>query len=161
MDIRILSVMISASVGIFVAVLNHFIISPIKEKRNRKREQLKNLYAPLYSLICLRIFLVKDLSLSSKKLQLGNVKGIDYHSRSYMEQFILDRSGYCLTELTNAWINYSSQFGNFKKEYTEELVVATVKGYNQLKKELKMSYNKEELRTGIPDVINEYRMVME
>lgn len=159
-DTVILSAIISATVAIFIAVLNHFVITPIKEKKQRKSEQLKVLYAPLYSLICLRILMVKKISLSERKLMLGNMGDNEYQKKEHMEKMIMDRSGYCFNDLMDAWITYASQFASFKKEHTEQLVISVVKGYNQLRKELKLSYSKEELKTGIPEVIKEYRDIM-
>ncbi|WP_335871951.1 hypothetical protein [Bacillus sp. 2205SS5-2] len=157
MDIRIVSVLISASVALFIAVLNHFIITPYKESRNRKREQLKNLYAPLYGIINVRIKMVKEFSLRSKKLMLGSTEGIEYQSRENMEKFILEKAGYASNELLDAWIEYSSQLTGIEAENTERLVITVVKEYNQLKKKLNLPYNAEELRTGIPESIKEYR----
>jgi len=159
-DTVILSAIISATVAIFIAVLNHFVITPIKEKKQRKSEQLKVLYAPLYSLICLRILMVKKISLSERKLMLGNMGDNEYQKKEHMEKMIMDRSGYCFNDLMDAWITYASRFASFKKEHTEQLVISVVKGYNQLRKELKLSYSKEELKTGIPEVIKEYRDIM-
>jgi hypothetical protein len=160
MDIRLVSVLISATVAVLIAVLNHFIITPYKEKRSRKREQLKNLYAPLYGIINVRTKLVIEQSMRAKKLMLGNVGDIEYQSREYMEKFFLDKAGYSSNELLEAWIEYSSQIVGYKKETTEQLVITIVKEYNQLKKELNMPYNENELRTGIPESIKEYRDVI-
>jgi hypothetical protein len=157
MDIKLLSVLISGSVALFIAVLNHFIITPYRESNNRKREQLKNLYAPLYGIINVRTKLVIDISLKSKKLMLGNDADTKYQTREYMENFILDNAGYASNELLDAWIEYSSQLVGFNKEKTERLVITTVKEYNLLKKKLHLPYNKDELRTGIPESIKEYR----
>lgn len=159
-DTPILSAIISATIALFVAVLNHFIVTPIKEKKERKRDQLTILYAPLYSLICLRLSIPKEHSLSRRKLMLGDIGDIEYQKREYMEKLIMDRSGYCFNDLMEAWVNYASQLGDFDKKNTEELVVSVVKGYNQLRKELKLPYDKEELNTGIPGVIKEYREFM-
>jgi hypothetical protein len=160
MDIKLVSVFISASVALFIAVLNHFIITPYKERRNRKREQLKNLYAPLYGIINVRSKLVIELSMKSKKLMLGNADNMEYQSREHMEKFILDKAGYASNELLDAWIEYSSQLVGFKKETTERLVFTVVKEYNQLKKDLNLPYNEEELRSGIPESIKEYREII-
>lgn len=77
-----------------------------------------------------------------------------------MEKFFLDKAGYSSNELLEAWIEYSSQIVGYKKETTEQLVITIVKEYNQLKKELNMPYNENELRTGIPESIKEYRDVI-
>ncbi|WP_117161456.1 hypothetical protein [Paraliobacillus sp. X-1268] len=156
MDFKIISILISASVALFIAVLNHFVVTPVKESRNRKREQLKTLYAPMYSLICIRISLVKEFSLSSKKLLLGSVDK-EYQSREYMETFFLNHSGYSSNELIDAWVNYAAQFADYEKENTENFVVTLVKEYNLLKKKLGLPYDKDELKTGIPECIKEYR----
>ncbi|MCR1833147.1 hypothetical protein NSA56_01885 [Oceanobacillus caeni] len=160
MNTALLSTIISASVAIFIAVLNHFIITPIKERKKRKEDQLKVLYSPLYSLICLRATIGKNISLTHGKLALGSLGHIEYQKQEYMEQMIMDRSGYCLDDLMDAWVNYSSKLPPYKAEYAEALVIAVVKGYNKLRKELRMAYNREELETGIPEVIEEYRTIM-
>ncbi|WP_163581125.1 hypothetical protein [Gracilibacillus saliphilus] len=161
MDIRIWSVIISAGVALFIAVLNHFIVTPWKERRRRLREQYSNLYAPAYALICASIKIAKRKSLLHKSLSLGSKSLNGYQSLSNMEQFIHERSGYANDNLINAWVNYSSQLEEPKKEYTEDLVISIVKGYNQLKKQLGMKHDKEELKTGIPDCIKEYREFMD
>ena len=152
---------ISASVAILVAILNHFVITPYKEKKKRKREQLKNLYAPLYGIINVRTKLVIDLSMRKKKLMLGNIDDTHYQTREFMETFILNNAGYSSNELLDVWIEYCVQFGNYEKEKTEQLVMTVVIEYNQLKKDLNLPYNKEELITGIPESIKEYRELLE
>jgi hypothetical protein len=156
-DIKLLSVLISASVALLIAVLNHFIITPYKENQSRKREQLKNLYAPLYGIINVRTKLVIEDSMKAKKLMLGNVAGSTYQTREYMEKFILDKAGYASDELLEIWINYTSGIVGYNKVSTERLVITVVKEYNQLKRKLNLTYNKEELKTGIPESIKEYR----
>ncbi|MGR9632823.1 hypothetical protein ACU82A_00790 [Bacillus cereus] len=46
-----------------------------------------------------------------------------------------------------------------KKGVSQNLVELTVKDYNQLRRELGMEYNEDELNTGIPDVIKEFREI--
>ncbi|MFB7120698.1 hypothetical protein ACWOMK_25705 [Bacillus thuringiensis] len=45
------------------------------------------------------------------------------------------------------------------REVTFKLVTTIVKEYNQLKKELKMEYNEDELKIGIPEIIKEFREI--
>ncbi|CAH0120428.1 hypothetical protein PAE9249_02947 [Paenibacillus sp. CECT 9249] len=156
MDIRILSVIISATVAILIAVSNHFLVEPFKEKRKWKKQQLSNLYSPLYALISARIYLVKDLCIQRKKIMLGSVDPSLILSKDYTHEFILKNAGYGSKVFIEAWSNYVGSFLP-KNEVTLEFVTTLVKDYNKLKKELGQEYNVEELKTGIPEVIKELR----
>ncbi|MYL34972.1 hypothetical protein GLW05_15415 [Pontibacillus yanchengensis] len=158
MEIKFLTAIISALVAVFIAVLNHFIVTPYKEAKERKRNRLKSLYAPLYGLINVRTYIIKEFIISKKKLMLGGVDTAEYYSKEYMETFILENSGYASNKLLNAWIEYVTQdIGDYEEERTKNLVITTVKEYNQLKKDLKYPYNQKELETGIPECIKEVR----
>ncbi|WP_406944500.1 hypothetical protein ACJA3J_15110 [Halobacillus sp. SY10] len=159
MDYKLLSIIISASVAIFIAVLNHFIITPIKDKRNRQREQLKNLYAPLYNLLSYNILILKDASIRQKEILLGYVQSDknNYKSKDYLEEFMLQRAGYCSDELMEVWTKFTTYNISPENGISSRLVKTVVKEYNKIKKELNMGYNKEELSTGIPECIKELR----
>ncbi|MBH0156001.1 hypothetical protein IHV10_06440 [Fictibacillus sp. 5RED26] len=156
MDIKLISGLVSATVALLIAILNHFIITPIKENRERKRQQLKNLYAPLYSLLNTRINMVKDMSIKYNRIMLGTRTDVKYFNKEYMEIFLLENTGYASDELISVWIRYSSSLTIDEKE-TIEFVQTVVKEFNQLKKDLGLSFNQQELITGIPEVIKEFR----
>jgi hypothetical protein len=151
-DIRIISVLISAGVALFIAILNHFVITPIKENRARKREKLKNLYAPLYSLVMTRVNLIKPQIVTSGRYMLGGLSDSTWLNKEYMHKFFLEKAGYASNDMINAWISYSSAI-NPSQDITKRFVFQLVKEYNQLKKELRLPYNKKELETGIPDIL--------
>lgn len=96
------SAIISAFVALFVAVLNHFNVTPIKERHNRKRGQLKNLYAPLYTLICIRLQINELDSLESDKLSLNSLSTKEFTKEEFMEKFLFEKSGYCSNSLMEA-----------------------------------------------------------
>jgi hypothetical protein len=157
MDIRLTTALISAGVALFIAVLNHFIITPIKEKRANKRSKLKNFYAPLYSLVSSRLNLVKPQIVMKQQYMLGSKSESKYFNKEYMEMFFLERSGYASDELIKTWIELTSSLvpdPNKTKRFINQLV----KEYNQLKKELGMEYNKKGLQTGIPEVLKDVKM---
>lgn len=156
MDIRIISVLISASVALFIAILNHFIITPIKEKRKRKREQLNNLYAPLYSLISTRLNIVKPQIVIKGEYLLGSNQQSVYLNKEYMETFFLERSGYASDKMIDAWIGYTGVIIPDRKA-TKNFITQMVFEYNQLKKELGLNYNSRELETGIPEVLKDVK----
>ncbi|RTR36247.1 hypothetical protein EKG37_01435 [Robertmurraya yapensis] len=154
MDIRIISAVISAGVALLIAVLNHFVITPIKEKKASKREKLKKLYAPLYSLVIARINISKAQSVIQKKIMLGTAKPSVWLNSDFMNNLFLEQSGYASDQLIEEWVKYS---GSMKSLTTEAgarpFVVQLVKDYNKLKKDLKLAYSKDELETGIPDIL--------
>ncbi len=116
MDIRILSVIISASVAIFITVFNHFIYTPIKEKCNRKREQLKTFYAPLYGLVIARIYLIKPEIVKRGKIMLGGLSDSSWLNNEYMDKFIVEKTGYASYALIEEWMKYSTEFRSNRKK---------------------------------------------
>ncbi|MEQ2528837.1 hypothetical protein WMO40_19350 [Bacillaceae bacterium CLA-AA-H227] len=71
-----------------------------------------------------------------------------------MNNLFLEQSGYASDQLIEEWVKYS---GSMKSLTTEAgarpFVVQLVKDYNKLKKDLKLAYSKDELETGIPDIL--------
>lgn len=153
-DIRLLSALISAAVALIIAFSNHFIIQPLKAKRRLKRDMLTDLYMPLYGILTARINLAKDECFEKGQIVLGNRSDDPYLKEHFMEEFILNHAGYASQDLIFAWSNYSYSADRWT---TKILVKCIVKEYNQLLKELGRNYNKEELETGIPEIIKEFR----
>ncbi|MGG4155872.1 hypothetical protein [Bacillus muralis] len=157
MDIKLWSVFISAAVALITFLIVHFFIDPMKEKKRRKMEQYKNFYAPLYTIIITRLNIVKDFSIKNKRMALGHTDKKPHLQPDFMEEFIIKNSGYASENLIDAFKDYASKVGAIDKEVSETFTKTVVKDYNKLKKELRMNYNKEELKTGIPEVLKEFR----
>ncbi len=158
-DIKILSAFISVIVSVLTFLIIHLYIEPRKAKRNLKMEQYKNLYAPLYTMIISSVNIVKEESIRAGYIKLGHTSERTYLRPQDIEQFILKNAGYASVELIEATKELVSSFGGIKKGVSQNLVELTVKDYNQLRRELGMEYNKDELNTGIPDTIKEFREI--
>ncbi|MBU5219422.1 hypothetical protein KQI67_22390 [Bacillus albus] len=158
-DIKIISAFISVIVSVLTFLIIHLYIEPKKAKRHFKMERLKNLYAPLYTIVVSRINFVRELGVAQNRILLGNSPNKKYLNREYMEKFILDNSGYASDELIKAFVDYTSSEGSISHEVTVNLVTVIVKEYNKLKKELNIEYDDAELNTGIPNVIKEFREI--
>ena len=159
-DIRIISVIISALVSVVILVVKEFIFDKWKRDLEYKRERLRNFYAPLYGLVvgCTYYgsYAYHDYS---GHIQLGSsvdVNGKIFFKISQLNEFIFTNAGYASDELIEAWIAYSTKISGPPEE-DFYLITTSVKEYNQLKKELKLKYSKEELETGIPDRYHELR----
>ncbi|MEI4622144.1 hypothetical protein KFD70_19130 [Bacillus pfraonensis] len=158
-DIKILSAFISVIVSVLTFLIIHLYIEPRKVKRNFKMEQYKNLYAPVYAMILSRLNMAKETGwVGNGSLTLGQRSSQDHLDRKAMEKLILTNSGYASIELINIFKDYTTSL-KVPSEVTFNLVTTIVKEYNQLKKELKMEYNEAELKTGIPEIIKEFREV--
>lgn len=156
MDIRIVSVIISATVAILIAILNHFIITPIKDRRNRKREQLKNFYAPFYGLVTARINSIKPYIVTQGRIMLGGKSDSSWLNSEYMDKLFIEKAGYASNDLIEAWVNYSSVLQGTQN--ATPFVNQLVKEYNQIKKDLKLPYDKTELKTGIPKILKDVKL---
>ncbi|MEK4977190.1 hypothetical protein [Bacillus sp. FSL K6-6540] len=156
MDVRWWSVIISATVAIIIAVGNHFLVEPYKEKRRWKKQQLSNLYAPLYALMSAKMNLIKDQIISKNKLMIGSVEPSPLLSRDYMNEFIMKNAGYGSMEFLEMWGKYISSLKP-DDETTSNLVKSILCDYNNLKKELGQEFNQVEIDTGIPEIVKELR----
>ncbi|MGN7196514.1 hypothetical protein ACTHS9_20790 [Bacillus mycoides] len=158
-DIKILSAFISVIVSVLTFLIIHLYIEPRKVKRNFKMEQYKNLYAPVYAMILSRLNMAKETGwVGNGSITLGQRSSQDHLDRKAMEKLILSNSGYASIELINIFKDYTASL-KVPSEVTLNLVTTIVKEYNQLKKELKMEYNEGELKTGIPEIIKEFREI--
>lgn len=158
-DIKILSAFISVIVSVLTFLIIHLYIEPRKVKRNFKMEQYKNLYAPVYAMILSRLNMAKETGwVGNGSITLGQRSSQDHLDRKAMEKLILSNSGYASIELINIFKDYTASL-KVPSEVTFNLVTTIVKEYNQLKKELKMEYNEGELKTGIPEIIKEFREI--
>lgn len=157
MDIKIWSVFVSATVALITFLVVHFLIEPMKEKKRRKLEQYKNFYAPLYTIVITRVSIVKEYSLKQDRMMLGHTDKKPHLQPDFMEEFIIKNSGYASDNLIDAFKDYASTVGAIDKDISERFTKIVVIDYNKLKKDLKMKYNKEELLTGIPEILKEFR----
>ncbi|MDZ4443485.1 hypothetical protein ORM30_23980 [Bacillus cereus] len=158
-DVKILSAFISVIVSVLTFLLIHLYIEPRKVKRNFIMEQYKNLYAPIYTMVLARLNIAKEVGwIGEGKFTLGHRDSQDHLDRKAMEKLILNNSGYASIELINIFKDYTTSY-KVPREVTFDLVTTIVKEYNQLKKELKMEYNEDELKTGIPEIIKEFREI--
>lgn len=158
MDIRMLAAIISAVVAIVIAVVNHFIVEPMKAKKQWKKQQLSNFYAPAYGLAVAKVNLVRDYCLDKKVIGLGATEDtLGVLKKDYFAEFIVKNSGYASQEFLEVWIGYIGKFPSATSKESTGVVITLVKDYNRLRKELGYEYNKEELESGIPEVIKELR----
>lgn len=157
MDIKLVSVIISASVAILIAVANHFIIEPIKERRRWKKQQLTNLYAPAYALLCAKISPIVDLCLRKERIIIGHSDLYSFLDKDGLHELILKNAGYGTMEFLDAWTEYIGSFPKPNEDTVHKFVTILVKDFNQFKKDLKQKYNEVELETGIPEVIKGLR----
>ncbi len=148
LDIGVLSGIISVIVSILTFVFLHFVIEPIKQKKQFKEDQLKNLYAPLYSMI---------MTMS----KLGSEYRRDHIIHMYMEgdvmlnkkhrdELILANMGYASREFIDIWTSYCKVLGEEKIPILHEFSKLVIKEYNQLRKDLGYPFDDEELETGVP-----------
>ncbi|PLR69112.1 hypothetical protein [Bacillus sp. UMB0893] len=157
MDIKIWSVFVSATVALITFLVLHFFIEPMKEEKKRKLEQYKNFYAPLYTIVITRASIVKEYSLKQNRMMLGHTDKKPHLQPDFMEEFIIKNSGYASVNLIDAFKDLASTKGAIDKDISERFTKTVVIDYNKLKKGLKMEYNKEELLTGIPEILKEFR----
>jgi hypothetical protein len=171
-------------VTLLTFLILHFFIDPRKEKKKWREDRFKNLYAPLYTIIISRLGAAGLLNevREGKEFYLGSGGEKGHIDNDYMIEFTLKNSAYASKDLLNAIHDYtyfitstrsiitsvSSNKERTKKEaddlkeasrkrvlYTKRLVTILVKEYNQLKKELNMNYDQEELETGIPEFLKD------
>ncbi|MDF9558753.1 hypothetical protein P5757_26535 [Bacillus tropicus] len=148
-----------AIVALVTFMLLHLFIEPRKEKKKKRKDKFKELYAPLYMMINARLY---ECVMHGR--QLGRINQMYFGSAGtnqgfidddYMIEFILKNSSHASVDLLNRLEQYISNAseGAEDAEELKKLVVTVVKEYQQLRKELKIDYNKEELKTGIPDKV--------
>ncbi|ANV73995.1 TPA: hypothetical protein ACGX4N_000683 [Bacillus cereus] len=139
-------------------VLLHYVIEPRKEKKRKKSEKFKNFYAPLYMMINARLSLIRTHGKrnGAKELYFSDAGSPPFINDNYMFEFVLENSSYASVKLLSkldAYIRSCTESGGGDHEEIEELIKIVVKEYQQLRKELKLEYNKSELETGIPESI--------
>lgn len=161
MDIKIWSVFVSAGVALITFLVVHFFIEPMKDKKRRKLEQYKIFYAPLYTIVITRASIAKDYSIQQKRMMLGNTDKKPHLKPDFMEEFIIKNAGYASEDLIDAFKDYASSIGGIHKDISERFTKTVVKDYNKLRKDLRMTFNKAELQTGIPEVLKEFRTSLE
>ncbi|EFU42931.1 hypothetical protein PVOR_05750 [Paenibacillus vortex V453] len=158
-DMRLISAIISAVIAITIAVANHFIIEPIKEWRRWKKQQLANLYYPVYSLVVARLISTKKVSIDKESFFWGSTDTFKIMDKDTLHELILKNSGYASMELLEAWSEYIGAFPTPDAKLTSQFISVLTKDFNQLKKEIGHKFNQAELETGIPDVIKDLRIM--
>lgn len=152
--------------GVVVAlfVVLHFIVEPRKEKIKWKREQLTKFYAPLYATLnaqgdfWIRLQEMSGQERPDKLIFATRGDGPNYQDRDHLENFIYEHSGYANLDLLAAWTRHVSAPDRCVSDADEKAFCkAIVAGYNQLRKELGLDYNEQELTTGIPEIYSYLR----
>ncbi|WP_069366346.1 hypothetical protein [Salisediminibacterium beveridgei] len=159
MDNVILSAIISASVALLIAIINHFLVTPYREKQIRRREQISTFYGPMYGIVSARLGVANDLPIGQKQLNLGTIKDKGFTEREYMESFLLNNAGYATNQLLEYGLLYVANINKYDELLIYNFITTLVKDYNYLKKKTHMEYNKEELNTGIPECVKHLREV--
>ncbi|MDF9523184.1 hypothetical protein P5815_21895 [Bacillus cereus] len=137
----------------------HYCIEPKKEARRKKSEKFKNFYAPLYLMINARlshyIFNLEKNGRDAEQMYFSDVQSYGkpaFIDNAYVIRFVLENSSYASTELLDELEYYiydvSEQLETGDRH--KHLVEIIVKEYQQLRKELKMDYDEEALKTGFP-----------
>lgn len=144
------SVTISAGVSVLIFIILHFVIEPRRQKIAIRKERLEKLYAPAYGLIVARLKLGKKL-FSDKEMTLGGIKEHSYLTRNNLEEIIYNNLAYADGRLVAAWSEYTIVIGPIPTEVSDRLISCVVTEYNSLRKYLRLPYDKEELKTGIPE----------
>lgn len=152
----LLSAGISAVIAVLTFLILHFFIEPYKEKKRRKFERLHNLYSPLYALILARAHLYDSFTIPKKSVvMLGSIKDHEFLTKEFTDKLMFDNSSYASTELLDAWGKYVSSIGITPNDVVERFVKIAVKDYNELKKQLRMEYDREEYETGLPKIFRQ------
>lgn len=144
----------------------HYCIEPKKEARRKKSEKFKNFYAPLYLMINARlslyIFNVEKNGSDVEKMYFSDIRSYgkaEFIDNEYVIKFVLENSSYASTELLDELEYYIYDVSEMAEtgERHKNLVEIIVKEYQQLRKELKMDYDEDALKTGIPKRIRSLR----
>ncbi|MEZ2366387.1 MULTISPECIES: hypothetical protein [Bacillus] len=144
-------------------LLLHYFIEPRKEKKRKKSEKFKNFYAPLYMMINARlsfvIFRAKHDDSNLENVYFNDAGSPAFINNNYVIKFIIENSAYASIELLNELELYIRDVTEMddSSEKNKRLIGIIVKEYQQLRKELKMEYDKNELKTGIPKEIQSLR----
>lgn len=88
---------------------------------------------------------------------LGGINNSTWLNSEFMDKFFIENSGYASNELIEDWINYTTEFPVTNKN-AKPFVLQLVKEFNQLKKDLRLPYNKKELETGVPDILKDVKI---
>ncbi|MGR5996622.1 hypothetical protein ACT7DF_06215 [Bacillus cereus] len=150
---------VPAIVALGTFVLLHFVIEPRKERKRKRKEKFKELYSPLYMIINARLSLIRTHGRrnGAKELYFSDAGSPPFINDNYMIEFTLENSSYASFKLLNeldAYIRSCTESGGGDHEKVEELIKIVVKEYQQLRKELKLEYDKSELETGIQNLYN-------
>ncbi|OSM09684.1 hypothetical protein BTH38_29350 [Bacillus toyonensis] len=170
-----LAAILTASTTWFIFIILHFVIEPRKEKKRIKEEKLKNLYAPLFTMIINELVSVPVGVRNTEKEMVTLTKTAEKFlaDKDHFVNFVLNNSRYASTKLLfeiHSFVetvmlrkHYAELDDAMKKQIgsqtyvfpVDNLVKTIVKDYNQLRKELEEEYNEEELMTGVPEIIKQ------
>lgn len=161
MDQRILAAIISAGVAILIFIIGHFIIEPSKQRRRMKEERLKHLYGPVYGLMKAMAVAGKDQLPQAyeehKTMVYSTPRSQDNLNILLMHKLILDNMGYASYDLGDQWVRYINYKSSTGHDELNELTRTIIREYNQLKKDIGLPYDEDELRTGYPEEYKELR----
>ncbi|MDA2383541.1 hypothetical protein PDN41_17550 [Bacillus cereus] len=152
---------VPALVALSTFGLLHLVIEPRKEKKKKRKEKFKELYAPLYMMInaMLTSVILYERENGAERLYFTNAGSKGFIDNDYMIEFVLKNSSYASVELLSEldiYIRHATG-GNLTSLEYENLTKIVVKEYQQLRRELKLKYDKKELKTGIPTSIGDIR----
>lgn len=151
---------------VILFLILHYIIEPRKERKKKKEERFKSLYAPLYTMIVAKLYDSKPIMIKSDStdMMFWSKDKPKYLNDEYLIEFVLNNSAYASRELLKVVHKYVEALCIEKidkkivdYDSVDNLVKVIVKEYNQLKKERREDFSKQELETGIPDFIMEMR----
>ncbi|MFT4497670.1 MULTISPECIES: hypothetical protein [Bacillus cereus group] len=156
--------------SIITFVILHLFIEPRKEKKRKREEKLKNLYAPLYTMTLAKLVdIPSDRRMEDIRFCIKIESG--YLSTEEYIQFIMKNSRYASSELlleVHKLVeklaykrNKINAFDDSPYVYVDDLTMLVVKEYNQLKKQMNEKYDESELNTGTPSLLKEIAMSME
>ncbi|MED1478215.1 hypothetical protein COF81_19670 [Bacillus pseudomycoides] len=157
-----IAAIVTSTITLGLFLFSNYVIEPRKEKKRKKEEQLKNLYAPLFTMIITELVSVPiGVRNNQTEMVLFTDRSKEYcKNNSHFVKFALDNSRYASAKLLFELHKYVEdvmvEYHSPKNPIifpVDNLVRVIVKDYNQLRKELKEEYDTDELITGIPNVI--------
>ncbi|MEK4892200.1 MULTISPECIES: hypothetical protein [Bacillus] len=158
-----IAVLVSSTITLLLFVLQHFIIEPSKEKKRKQIEKFKELYAPLYMMInaMLTSVILYERENGAERLYFTSAGSQGFINNDYMIEFVLKNSSYASVELLSELDIYicHATGGNLTSLEYENLTKIVVKEYQQLRRDLELKYDENELETGIPTSIRDIREI--
>jgi hypothetical protein len=147
----LLPAIISAGISVLVFIILHFIIEPHRQRKLMLKERLAKLYAPVYGLLIARLKLGKTVFPNQQRMTLGGMKEHSFLTKETLEELVYNNLSYADLELIETWSEYAGSVHGVNLDISDKFISSVVKEYNLLRKKLKLPYNREELKTGIPE----------